>query len=639
MGKTISGIRYIQWISSICLAIVLLCAADNVRAQSPQLPELMQELHDQRDSSQYVLTLGKIGTLYMMINLDSCFHYASKELEIANRLQDKNGMADAYDVISFVYALRTDFNIAGIYGYRALQLHKALSDSARICGTLSNLYLYYRNMGRPVEANNYFYDAFHMATRLPASADSIYSLLLVNYAMRFYGDTTRKDSVQWAWHKARQIADKYPRGRIGLYVDAFCADTLVMRGRGREAEAKINALAENALKRGLPYVAMEIYNRLEAYADMGYKLDITYYRELSYKLAKQAGCIELNLPMVAGLYDYYYQQQDKEKVSYYSKEIMRMAGQGRYLSGGYKINYIDYFLKEQALQQLTQSVLKQQQELEVRRIKKQQSQFVMIGLFIIVILLFVLLFSRYRQYVASQEQEQQLANSYADISLKSVALRANDEFKNKLITIIAHDFRAPLYYISNVAGRLKDYEDDPGTLAILIKKIADVSGSTLAVFDNILKWIRLQLAGFVYKPVGCNLYDTMEVALKQANGVVAEKGLVMVNLIPEDMMLPADVDMLRTVQLHLLRLSVHYAQPGSLIIISAWESEGLVYSRMITETGSDAVAIVKGLSDWQQDMYAVSYAITQDFTDKMRGGLQVTESEGKFLVFLGTWKA
>ncbi|MBO9730513.1 MAG: HAMP domain-containing histidine kinase [Chitinophaga sp.] len=639
MGKTGSGIRYTQWISSICLAVALLCTVGKVRGQSPQLPELMQELQAQRDSNEYVLTLGKIGALYMMINLDSSFYYGSRELEIASRLHDKRGMADAYDVISFVYALRTDFNIAGIYGYRALQLHKALSDSARMCATLSHLYLYYRNMGRPVEAGNYFYEAFHMATRLPPSADSIYSVLLVNYGMRFNSDSTRKDSVQWAWRMAGQKAKKYPKGRIGLYVDAFCADTLVAQGRGKEAEKKINELADIALKKGLPYVAMDIYNRLETYEQLGYKVDIAYYRELSYELAKQAGCIELNLPTVAALFDYYEQHGNKEKVNYYSKEIMRMAGQNRYQSDGFKINYIDYFLKEQALQQLTQSVMKQQRELEARRVKKQQSQFVMIGLFIIVILLFILLFSRYGQYVASQEQERQLAGSYADISLKSVALRANDEFKNKLITIIAHDFRAPLYYISNVAGRLKDYEDDPGTMAALIKKIADVSGSTLAVFDNILKWIRLQLAGFVYKPVDCNLYDTMQAALKQANGVVAEKGLVMVNLVPEEMTLPADVDMLRTVHLHLLRLSVHYAQPGSLIIMSAWESEGVVYSRMIADTGGDAVSIVKGLSDWQQDMYAVSYAITKDFMGKMRGGLQVTESEGKFLVFLGTWKA
>lgn len=635
MRKTSTEARYKHKLATLWLAIVWLCAVYNTNAQSPQLPELLQELKTTKDSSHYVNTLGKLGALYMMINIDSSFLYAIRTYEVSDRLHDKKGLADAYDVLSFCFALRTDFNIAGIYAYRALQLHKSLSDSARICKTLSNLYLYYRNMGRPADANNYFYEAFKMASRLPPSADSMYSILLVNYAMRFYNDTTRKDSVQWAFRTARRISEKYPRSRLPLYIDAYEADTLVKQGRGKEAEVRMNQLAAEALKRGLLYVAMDIYNRMENYHGMGYTIDSTHYRELSYELAKQAGCIELNLATIAGLYDYYRLANDTGKVNYYSGEIMRMSAQHRYQPDRDVVNYIDYFLKEQALRQLSKSNLQQQQELEKGRIKKRNSQFVIAGLFIIVILLFILLFSRYQQYSASQEQEQQLSDSYTDISLKRVALRANDEFKNKLITIIANDFRAPLYYISNVAGRLKDHEEDPVTMTALIKKIADVSGSTLSVFDNILKWIRLQLAGFAYHPVPCRLYDAIQTVLKPVYAAITEKSLVVVNLVPEDFTLPADGEMLRMVHQHLLRLSVHYARPGSLLIISAWRSEGLIYSRIIADTGTDAAAIIKTLSDWQQDMYALSYAITKDFIDKMNGSLQVTESEGKYLVFTG----
>lgn len=633
MRKTFLYAHGKNGLAAICIAAALLCFAGNTRGQSPQLPELMQELQAPQDSSEYVNTLGKLGALYMMIDLDSSFFYAITEMETASRLNDKKGIADAYDVMSFCFALRTDFNIAGIYAYRALQLHKSLSDSARICKTLSNLYLYYSNLGRPVDANNYFYEAFYMASRLPSSQDSIYSILLVNYAMRFYRDSTRKDSVQWALRTAGDISRKYPHSRIPLYIDAYGADTLVKQGHGKEAEARINALAAKALKMGLPYVAMDIYNRLEDYSGMGYTVDATHYRELSYELAKKAGCIELNLGTLAGLYDDYHAKNDTGKVNYYSREIMRLSAQFRYQPGRDQVNYIDFFLKEQALQRLSRSNQQQQVELEEIKANKRNSQFVIAGLFVIVILLFILLFSRYRQYSISQEQERRLSESYGDISLKSVALRANDEFKNKLITIIANDFRAPLYYISTVAGRLKEHEDDPATMAELIKKIASVSGNTLCVFDNILKWIRLQLAGFSYQPVSCRLYDITKAALKPTVAAVAEKTLVVVNLVPVDFTLTADEEMLRMVQQHLLRLSIHYAQRGSLLIITAWRSEGVVYSRIIVDTGSDATGIIKTLSDWQQDMYALSYAITRDFIDKMNGGVQVSVNEERYLVF------
>lgn len=629
-------IHCLHIIAAVWLAIGLLCGGKKVMAQGPQLPELMQELSAPADSMAYINTLGKLGALYMMINVDSGFMYAVREQEMANRWQYTKGMADAYDVMSFCYALRTDFNIAGIYGYKALQLHKTLSDSARIAKTLSNLYLYYRNMGRPADANNYFYEAFHLASRLPSSNDSIYSILLVNYAMRFYRDSTRRDSVQWAWRKAAQISEKYPRSRLPLYIAAYAADTLVKQGRGKEAEAAINELAMEAQRRGLPYVAMDIYNRLEDYSSMGYHTDSTHYRELSYELAKRAGCIELNLGILAGLYDDVSQRGNSAKMDYYSREIMRLAAQPRYQPGRDRINYIAFFLKEQSLQQLSRSNQQQLRELDAVQTRRKHSQFVVAGLFSIVILLFILLFSRYRQYLNWQEHEQRMAERYTRISVKNVSLRANDEFKNKLITIIANDFRAPLHYISAIAAQLRDRQTDPAAMGGLIKKIAAVSGSTLCVFDNILKWIRMQLSGFAYQGKPCKLPDITQVVLKQTTAAVREKALVVIDRVPPEFSVTADPDMLQVALLHLVRLSVQYAQRGSLLILSAWNQEGTPYIRFIADAGPDTATIVQHLDNWQHDMYALSFAITSDFLSKMKGKVEATASEGRYLVFTCT---
>lgn len=621
------------------LAMVLLCTTRRAAAQSPQLPELLQELSAPHDSIACINTLGKLGALYSMINLDSSFTYAVREQEMAERHQYKKGLADAFDVMSFCYALRTDFNIAGIYGYRALQLHKALSDSPRIAKTLSNLYLYYRNMGRPEDANNYFYEAFHIAARLPQQQDSVYSILLMNYAMRFYRDTTRKDSVLWALKTAAEISRKYPHSRLPLYIDAYAADTLVMQGRGKEAEARINHLAEAALNRGLPYVAMDIYNRLEDYNRLGYRTDSTRYRELAYELAKKAGCIELNLPVLAGLYDYYRQQQNTAKAGYYSGEIMRLAAQYRYQQEKDHVNYMAFFLKEQSLQQLARNNQRQQQELEQVQLRRKQSQFIIAGLFIIVILLFILLYSRRRQYLAWKRQERALANSYTGVALKNVALRANDEFKNKLINIITNDFRAPLQYISAAALQLQHHGANQEAMVASVREIATVSGNTLSIFDNILKWIRMQLSGFAYEGKPCQLNDTTGKALKQMAPAVREKGLVVVNLLPAGCWVMADPEMLYGAQLHLLRLSVQYAQPGSLLVLSAWQKERMVYTRIIADAGARAGDILQHLSGWQEDMHALSFAITRDFLDKMKGGLQATASEDRYLAFTAVLEA
>lgn len=143
----------------------------------------------------------------------------------------------------------------------------------------------------------------------------------------------------------------------------------------------------------------------------------------------------------------------------------------------------------------------------------------------------------------------------------------------------------------------------------------------------------MQLSGFAYEGKPCPLNDAANQALKQMAPAVKEKGLVIVNLLPAGCWVTADREMLYGALLHLLRLSVQYAQPGSLLVLSAWNKEGVVYTRIIADAGSGADDILQRFSGWQQDMNALSFAITRDFLDKMKGGLQVTASEGRYLAF------
>lgn len=143
----------------------------------------------------------------------------------------------------------------------------------------------------------------------------------------------------------------------------------------------------------------------------------------------------------------------------------------------------------------------------------------------------------------------------------------------------------------------------------------------------------MQLSGFAYQGKPCLLDDTIDHTLKQMVSAIKEKGLVVVNLLPAGCWVMADPEMFRGAQLHLLRLSVQYAQPGSLLVLSAWNKDGRVYVRIIADTGAGAGDILQRLSGWQQDMQALSFAITRDFLDKMKGGLQATASEERYLVF------
>ena len=133
-------------------------------------------------------------------------------------------------------------------------------------------------------------------------------------------------------------------------------------------------------------------------------------------------------------------------------------------------------------------------------------------------------------------------------------------------------------------------------MVTLIRKIAAVSGDTLAVFDNILKWIRLQLSGFTYQPVDCHAYDLLLTTLHQVESTAAEKKLEIVNQLPANCIVKADPEMLRTVFLHILQLSVHYSQPGRSLLIITWTIAPVIYIRFVVDTGIGATDVITSLS-------------------------------------------
>lgn len=602
-------------------------------AQTPQLPELQRDLLRQRDSTGYLAVLGKIAALYAVIDIDSSFAYAFKVRDMAARLHDLSGQADANDLLSWNYAIKTDFGVAGIYAYKALKIYEQLGDSARMAKTLSNIYVYYRNMGRKQDANNYFYQAFKMASRLPPDHDSVYGILLVNYVMRFYRDSTHADSVRWALQRARQVIAKYPRSKISFYVDAYSLNDLVKRGEGRKAEETLYLLADKALQSGLPYVAMDMYGRLDDFPRMGYHPDTARYQEQAYQLGVQTGSIELNLYWLARLYDYYQQQKEPARVVQYSREIMRLAAEKRYQPNAHSFDYIAFFLKEKAVSNLAHQNQYRQQVLVAELAEADNHHLLVVCLLIVLVLILALVFERYWHYQRLKQQDEALLKGYRDMSELHLALTETDAFKNKLISILARDFRGPLVHLTEVAARFQSGTLSKAEMAVWLKHISATSGQVLAVFDNILKWLRLQLSGYHYLPVRCNLLAAMQSALGPLEVQLEKKSILVKNYIPQGQTVTADEEMLKLVNIQLLQIAIAVALPGSMLEIATELIAGQMEVRIRVKTGDDARFVLSGLENWQDNELALGLVISRDLMKMMQGRIITEGQEQSYLAF------
>lgn len=615
-------------------------------AQSAPIKRLHQQLATPRDSIAYVDLLSQISMLYHLSNADSCLWYALKGKEISERLHYTKGIADAWNLESICHALNNNFKLAVQYEYTALQMFREMGDSTRAAQVLNNLGVYYYNYvpNDKTYAFAFLYQAMDILRALPPPADSQYVVMLQNYVNWFDEYPEKKDSVKWAIATARHIMKKYPGSRTIFYMDITVADSLMNAGKGREAEAMVNELADKAFGQGMIMVAINMYEHLDTYRKKNkYLSDSIFYWEKIYHIGKAAGYSDLQTATLSQLYGHYSSVGNREKTSYYLQEMIQQAKrvQQQLLHPG--ISYIDYFLKmgEQATLQKNKQ-LQEQQLVQQRR----EDHYYWAAVFILIAgvgLVSFICFSKYVNFKAEKAHKVALRRTTITLSDKRLQLEANDDFKNKLITIIANDFRLPLQHIVEMSELIRSRTMGKVEVMEMIEQIAASSRNTLVVFDNILRWIKSQLSGFIYTPQPCFLHSMMMVALDSVGSAAAEKQVKIFNHLPEDLTVTANREMLQFVHRHLLEAAVTAAAIKSTIIIVARQEDGGVYVSITLRTkpclrGSDPYWFQLNEKDKSQPALQhdtrLMLIICKDFITKMEGQIWAVDKPEDSLSFI-----
>jgi signal transduction histidine kinase len=603
--------------------------AGSLTAQDKVIHELKQTLAEKKDSIGYVNVLNQLAMQYHLSNADSCFLFAVKARDIATRLKYKKGIADALNNLSIFYALKANMKQAIEYDYKALLLYRQLGDSSNVCQVLMNSSVFHNYEGRKSAAKIFLEQAMDIGKKIPD--DSIYGLVLINYAIHFDGDSLRQDSVLWAIQKAKEILAKYPGSRNHYYIEAFEADEWMKRGEADKAVKRINQLANQAISEGLIFVGIDMLEHIESYTKNGHYTNVIPYKEKIFALAEQAGYTDLMLPAITGLYRYYAGKKDAAKTAVYGKVLYELVSRRQEMKNNIQVNHLDYFLKEQALTEWQLSNQVQKEKIAKTNMKKEHRQ-ILIGLLSGVLLLLAgFTLSRYRSYRNLRQQELMLADMNAAISGKNKQLQINDDFKNKLISIIAHDFREPLNNIIKVAVMFRNNADKEA-LQEMIDQVDTSSRNTLVVFDNILKWIKSQLSGFMYSPMACHLLKFFEEVLQGMEPVLVTRQISVGLNISNDILLAGESEMLQFVNRSLLHYAVSFSPDNHTIgIVAVKEAERVKVT--LTSTAPEITHEMAARLFIHQE--GITMVICKDFMDKM-GGQIWAEKKGMQLQLIYT---
>jgi hypothetical protein len=612
----------------ILLVIVWLLCSGSLAAQDNVIRQLRQRLLAQTDSTAYVDVLNQLGMQYHLSNADSCFWYGVKARSIAERMDDINGMAGALNNLSIFYALKANMKQAIEYGFKSLLYYRKLEDEPNVCQVLMNLSVFHNYDGMIPEGHQYLYQAMELGKKL--TKDSIYSLVLINYAIRFEEDSTRKDSVVWALHKSEEIIRKYPGSRVIYYIQAFEADEWMRDGEGAKAVQRIHELADKALKEGLILVAIDLLEHIDIYNQHGYPADAIPAKEKAFASGMKAGYSDMMRPTVISLYHHYIAGKNEAKKAYYGKVLLELVNRQLLLNDNRHMNYLDYFLKEQEMNEWVLSNKIQQEKISKANLKRKSRLQLIGGLAGILLLIGGLTIAHYRSYKNLRRQEHLLADMNNAISEKNQQLRVHDDFKNKLIAILARDFREPLNNIIRVSSLFRNKDADQQSMQHIIDEAEISSRKTLVVFDNILRWIKSQLSGFVYSPAPCDLHALFEQVLHHPDNQQVHLD------IPAALQVAGDQEMLQFIHRSLLHTAVILSGEEKNIEVKAIREEEQVKVMVLCTAPAFTAAMTADLFGYSnEDDLSVTMVICKDFMDKM-GGYVWAEKAGDQLILAYT---
>lgn len=622
---------------------------NQANAQVNIIHQLESAVTGTTDSVQYVDLMNQLAGQYQHRQLDTCFYYLCRAREVAQRVGYKPGEAAAYRGLGSYYTYRDNSYLSFRFYIDALNLYKELGDSAGICQTSMHLGVYYQFEKQYQEAATYMKRAMAMSTRL--KNDTLLRTLLANYYFIYANDLRNNHSSDFIDRKrayqalttARHMAVKAADERLLIYTGMLQAQELIYaKVDVEEGIARLITLIAESERKGYIYHAMYGYAHLATYRIRNHLPDSLAAQRQMARLAMIGGFRELALPVVSKLYTWYDSRHDEDSAHLYGNMMLDIVEKEEQSKTQGELDYIDYYMQEKKLRALQLQHDYQQQILDKKAMESRNRYAVIIFLCVMLILIILLLVDVNRSHRRSRQNAARLGDKNREISEKNALLRTQDDFKNKLISLIAHDFRVPLHHIIDITNLLKDHSLSYEEATALFRQLETKSAHTLHIFDSILRWIRSQLSGFVYTPVVCVPVTMVQEALEILKDNCTEKRIRVTVAVSEEVTLLADKEMLQFVHRNLLHNAIKFSPAGSELRITSTITGDYVTIAVIDEgRGIDPDMLLhlfeyrnreKGSSK-SKGGAGLALIICKDFMDKMGGVIRGVNNVGKGSTF------
>lgn len=562
----------VAWVILLSLAI-----PGHSKAQSREIARLHTQLRvpgDRNDfvaDTSYVDTLNRLAHAFYGIRSDSAFFYGNKAVEYASATGYTRGESEAWRMLGNTYEMIGDYmNMLSSY-HKSLEIAERIKDSRLIAKANSNIALFFKQEGEYEEAQ-----------RLMEKVSESY---------KSSGDSTQSSTV------FVHLSDIALRRRDYAAALAYANQALEAARLAGDEQAIAtcnNAIGKALADKGDHAAALQYYLRSLAYYKEGEQQKIgvmstscllaqSYLalkdipRALRYAEQSLATARELHRkPEIQGaskiLSDIYEAEGNDHRALFYFKL--------------YK-DYSDSLFNDQSRRQVLamaarsdfekkESMLREdaaQKDAQYQRTLRKDSLQISITVFVIAILAglaFILWRSRAVNKQVNQllrEKNEKIEEQKEILEHQAVQLLLNNQQKDKLFSIVAHDLRGPLNSLKGLLDFLKEKKLSEAEISAMMVELRRNVDSSSELVGNLLFWASSQLDGIVVKPVALPMQALVGDTLALFSHQAREKGVELRSEVSPVLEGYADKDMILMVIRNLVSNAIKFCRPGDSVTV------------------------------------------------------------------------
>lgn len=492
-------------------------------------------------------------------DFDIASTYLRRAEAIATQYHYDSTLADTWDMASYMYQLSEVWDEAWIYAKKIIDLdQKANANEITLANAYSDFAVIYEGMGDYKKSEYYFQKA------IAGVRDSTCTYLRGTYFIDYAKMLTGVDSFSKAkylldsalniftyFEEPIQVADVYEKyGQIffeqsffdsaSYYfhkaIDVYRENDLIV-----DQERLNISLAKISLKKNEPdsayRLATEAYNFFKPRKELAYRLETI---QLLHEIGKD---------------------NDANTSRRYMDEYLDVSRLLKDRNNELRTRELmtQFDLEQKEKENLH---LKSQNELQ----KEKLALLIVSG--IIIFIVGVLLYVLYQQKRSALMQVQKLQKFTQD---KNSELGRLVAVKDKLISMIAHDIRAPLASLQNTIALTHDNILNKSEFDHLTRILLGETNHLRGMLDNMLLWARQQIVDIQVSKTIFKLEDLLTTIFELYQSNISQKQLIIHNQIPKDKTVFSDQDIIHTVLRNIISNAVKFTPSGKSIYISCEE--------------------------------------------------------------------